>query len=142
MRRTSSMNLPHPEANMAFHRPKIHSYKELQKASFTMYEAIPSSMSIANLAGPSEDPEIEKFLPMLTDYLRRKLYITRYNTKHLQPNDSQWRGYITFPVIVWRVCSCRGRRLCLGCVLLPSGHISGTLWVKQQHRYCVRVKDA
>ncbi|KAI0768870.1 hypothetical protein BC629DRAFT_1595974 [Irpex lacteus] len=48
--------------------PKIHSYKELQKASVTMYEAIPSSTSLANTA--SEDAEMAKFLPMLNDYLR------------------------------------------------------------------------
>ncbi|KAI0685016.1 hypothetical protein BC835DRAFT_1386570 [Cytidiella melzeri] len=50
--------------------PKVHSYKELQKSSFTMYEAIPSSTSLASLAGPDPDHEIDKFLPMLNDYLR------------------------------------------------------------------------
>ncbi|KAI0345656.1 hypothetical protein BDW22DRAFT_1353226 [Trametopsis cervina] len=52
--------------------PKVHSYKELQKASITMYDAIPSSTSLANLASPSTsaDDEIDKFLPMLKDYLR------------------------------------------------------------------------
>jgi len=49
--------------------PKIQSYKELQKASFTIYEAVPSITSnAAQSTGP--DPEMEKFLPMLQDYLR------------------------------------------------------------------------
>ncbi|KIP02721.1 hypothetical protein PHLGIDRAFT_130582 [Phlebiopsis gigantea 11061_1 CR5-6] len=58
--------------------PKVHSYKDLQKATFTMYDAIPSTKSLASLASPSPgatgatelDPDMDKFLPMLQDYLK------------------------------------------------------------------------
>ncbi|PSS37029.1 hypothetical protein PHLCEN_2v1068 [Hermanssonia centrifuga] len=52
--------------------PKIHSAKDLEKATFTMYDAVPSATSLASIVGsPSTeiDNEIEKFLPMLQDYL-------------------------------------------------------------------------
>lgn len=61
-------------------RPKVHSYKDLQKATFTMYDAIPSSSSLASLASPNPtaqggdrpdvDAEVAKFLPLLQDYLK------------------------------------------------------------------------
>ena len=51
--------------------PKIHSVKDLlQKASFTVYDAVPSSASSLAGAAKPTDPEIEKFLPMLEDYLK------------------------------------------------------------------------
>ncbi|KAJ3523173.1 hypothetical protein NM688_g8770 [Phlebia brevispora] len=50
--------------------PKIHSAKDLQKPSFTMYDAVPSSTPLASAPPMAVDPEIEKFLPMLQDYLK------------------------------------------------------------------------
>ncbi|KAI0088498.1 hypothetical protein BDY19DRAFT_947965 [Irpex rosettiformis] len=70
--------------------PKVHSYKDLQKASFTMYEAIPSSKSVANMAGPPDDPEIAKFLPMLNDYLRLSgegSSLSTSSSENAVPND-------------------------------------------------------
>ncbi|KAL1950234.1 hypothetical protein VTO73DRAFT_5358 [Trametes versicolor] len=52
--------------------PKIYSSKEMQEmkrgAAFKMYDAVPSSSS-GNIAPSETDKEIEKFLPMLKDYL-------------------------------------------------------------------------
>ena len=57
----------------------MHSYKDLQKATITMYDAIPSSSTLASLASPNPsaqgdrmevDPEVAKFLPLLQDYLK------------------------------------------------------------------------
>ena len=67
--------------NILLDRPKVHSYKDLQRATFTMYDAVPSSSSLASLASPNPasgvspgkmdvDPDVEKFLPLLQDYLR------------------------------------------------------------------------
>ncbi|KAH8085948.1 hypothetical protein BXZ70DRAFT_1067833 [Cristinia sonorae] len=51
--------------------PKIAAYKDLvaqaNQPSFTMYDAVPSSSS---LAAPEVDPEMDKFLPMLQEYLK------------------------------------------------------------------------
>jgi hypothetical protein len=62
----------------AGYRPKVHSYKDLQRATFTMYDAVPSSSSLASLASPTSatpartdvDHEVAKFLPLLQDYLK------------------------------------------------------------------------
>ena len=35
-----------------------------------MYEAVPSSTSIASGSAPEDDPELAKFLPMLQEYLK------------------------------------------------------------------------
>ena len=59
-------------------RPKVHSYKDLERATFTLYDAVPSSSSLASMASPIPatpdkmdiDPEVAKFLPMLQDYLK------------------------------------------------------------------------
>ena len=39
--------------------------------SFTMYDAVPSTSSRGTAPPPAEtDPEVEKFLPMLKEYLK------------------------------------------------------------------------
>lgn len=53
-----------------------------------MYEAIPSSTSLANTA--SEDPEMAKFLPMLNDYLRRELKPDAITVYIPKSSPSQW----------------------------------------------------
>lgn len=45
--------------------PTVISSKDVAKSNFKMYDAIPSPVK----ARPSVDSEIEKFLPMLNDYL-------------------------------------------------------------------------
>ncbi|KAH9950616.1 hypothetical protein B0H21DRAFT_819076 [Amylocystis lapponica] len=61
--------------------PKVWSSKELQaaKSAFRMYDAVPSSSTLASLASATsagsvstagEDAEMAKFLPMLQDYLK------------------------------------------------------------------------
>ncbi|KAF7799396.1 hypothetical protein EIP86_010629 [Pleurotus ostreatoroseus] len=72
MRRALTVTSPHlPLAVLINPSPKVHSMKDLQKASFKMYDAVPSSDSLASSATPMAiDPEIEKFLPMLQDYLK------------------------------------------------------------------------
>ena len=44
--------------------------KDLQKALITVYEAVPSDSTAGTPV--TLDPEIEKFLPMLQDYLKSK----------------------------------------------------------------------
>ena len=63
--------------------PKVHSYKELQNATFVMYDAVPSSSSLVSLASPGRlagpgdnDPEVAKFLPLLQDYLKSLCHLT------------------------------------------------------------------
>ncbi|KAI0373829.1 hypothetical protein BV20DRAFT_1049746 [Pilatotrama ljubarskyi] len=52
--------------------PKVYSSKEMEEmkrgAAFKMYDAVPSSSS-GNIAASDTDKEIEKFLPLLKDYL-------------------------------------------------------------------------
>lgn len=50
--------------------PKVHAVKDLQKAAFTMYDAVSSLGTLASATAMAVDPEIEKFLPMLQDYLK------------------------------------------------------------------------
>ncbi|KAI0761986.1 hypothetical protein BD413DRAFT_720656, partial [Trametes elegans] len=63
---------PHAKKHHATAPPKIYSSKEVEEmkrgAAFKMYDAVPSSAS--GTIGPSDtDKEIEKFLPLLKDYL-------------------------------------------------------------------------
>lgn len=57
------------------YRPKVYSSKEMEEikrsAAFKMYDAVPSSVSGAVIS--DTDKEIEKFLPLLKDYLSGKL---------------------------------------------------------------------
>lgn len=58
-------------------RPKVWSTKELEAAKravqFKMYEAVPSTSTGKKASTPSEiDAEIDKFLPLLKDYLNGK----------------------------------------------------------------------
>ena len=55
-----------------------------------MYEAIPSSKSLANMGGAPDDPEIAKFLPMLNDYLRGESGRKVSNSSLLLIYCSEW----------------------------------------------------
>ena len=61
---------------LTYYRPKVWSTKELEaikkSAQFKMYEAVLSTGEKTGVSVPSEaDTEIEKFLPLLKDYLNR-----------------------------------------------------------------------
>ena len=64
--------------------PKVISRKEYdqqQQPTFKMYDAIPSSSSLASTTVPAPeevDPEMDKFLPMLQEYLRGLFPIMPY----------------------------------------------------------------
>jgi len=54
--------------------PKVVAYNDLvaqdQHPAFTMYDAVPSSSSLATAPSGEVDREMEKFMPMLNEYLR------------------------------------------------------------------------
>ncbi|TCD62096.1 hypothetical protein EIP91_007471 [Steccherinum ochraceum] len=54
--------------------PKVVAYKDLvaqdSQPSFTMYDAVPSTSSLASAPADETDHEVDKFLPMLKEYLR------------------------------------------------------------------------
>ncbi|CAL1713507.1 unnamed protein product [Somion occarium] len=45
-------------------------YEQQRQPSVTIYEAIPSSTSLASAPSMNIDPEVEKFLPLLQEYLK------------------------------------------------------------------------
>ncbi|KAK7689819.1 hypothetical protein QCA50_006458 [Cerrena zonata] len=63
---------PTPSKRTATSPPKILSKEEYdeQQRSFTVYEAVPSSTSLASAPSRDMDLEMAKFLPMLEEYLK------------------------------------------------------------------------
>ncbi|KAI0671088.1 hypothetical protein C8Q78DRAFT_973889 [Trametes maxima] len=76
--------------------PKIYSSKEMEemkrRAAFKMYDAVPSSSS-GNLVESETDKEIEKFLPLLKEYLNMD-EITPPSSSPVPNGDSMDEDYV------------------------------------------------